>query len=82
MSSVWCVSQNYGMAWEVECLGVGLRVGGLCPGIMELCILNWFEKGTFSFLVLFFYNHIMLVKVINVMIILRVHTFTFLCVMY
>jgi len=47
---VWCASRNYVKAWEVECLGEGLRVGGLYPGIVELCILNWLEKRYFFFL--------------------------------
>ena len=28
-------------------MGVGLMVEGLCPGNVEICNLNWFEKGFF-----------------------------------
>jgi hypothetical protein len=60
-------------------------VGGLCPGIVET-MYSYLElvqkRDFFFFLVLFYYNHITLVKVMGVMIILCVHTFTFLCGIY
>jgi hypothetical protein len=55
-------------------------------GIMHLrggtMYLQLFRTRDFFLLVLFFYNHIMLVTVMNVIIFQCVHTFTFLCGTY
>jgi len=67
------------MAWEGDCLGVGFMV----VGIMNLRGGTMYRElvriRDFCFPVLFFYNHILLVKVMNVIILQCDHMLTFLC---
>ena len=67
------------MAWEVECLGVGFVVVGIMHFRGGTMYLELVQIKDFCFLVLFFYNHILLVKVMNIIIFRCHHTFTFLC---
>lgn len=63
------------MGWEIGWLGGGAGGGGLCVCVVELWINS--NNGSF-FLVFFFYNHIMFVKVMDAIIFQCIHKFTFL----